>query len=528
MAKFVAMLIEKTSPGFIFWFFVSILSVFLFYGPFEQPILFDRAYLIYMSQVVFRGDSLYGVTTFGYTPLSVLLVAATMKVGALFSMSTIVSARISGLLLYGLISGSFFILLRKIFKDVSAPWIGTVLFVGFGFLQILSGVSAEPKLFVLTFTILGMSFFIERNWLMVGLCFSAGAMCWQVAIISIGACMIAMPWRSAEIKSIFLKFSVGIFLATVPVLVYLNITNGWMDFWDQAILRKLVVEGSSLGESPWKWLFQSIYPYFAPEIGHFIFGSIGFFLLVGLQFFPEKSSSVFRNQRIVQFIMAYVLIWSIFNTIEFQGPPDIIPMIGVIAILCTFLIMFMKQWVRGKLFWSVSVVVLIFYNVYDAFLYKIPFTYQDEARLVSEISLKYGDPFVIGFEEYYVVSEKAMPTKYMRFAPYEDYFLMKNGACQEVTDRLENIDYIVQRKRNSRTKSRRKSNNSASPIHQPNTAKINPSGGKCAIQIIESMTSSQELDSFQIQVNRTPHQQTFVTHAHYSVFKNDQSISMEK
>ena len=167
---------EKPIYGFLLWFCISIILSAIFYDPFNQPIRGDRAYLMYMSQEVYRGNAIYSSTTFGYTPLSTLAVGYLMKFGALFGLNTIATARIVGLALYGFISGTIFILLAKLFKDNFAPTLGAILFIGFGFIQIIAGVSAEPKIFVLAFTNLGMIFLIQRKWLLVGLFFSAAAM----------------------------------------------------------------------------------------------------------------------------------------------------------------------------------------------------------------------------------------------------------------------------------------------------------------------------------------------------------------
>lgn len=467
--------------------------VVIFYHPFDQPIIADRAYLLYMSQVVFRNESLYSATTFGYTPLSVIIVGYAMKLGSLFSINTIESARIMGLLLYGIISGSLFILLKNIFRDNSAPWIGMTFFIGLAYVQIISGVNAEPKLFVLAFSIIGMYFFLKKNWLMVGLCFSAAAMCWHVSVVSLVACAAVLPWKSVEIKSSILKFIAGIAIGTLPVLLYLTLTDGWLYFYDQAILRKLVVEGESIGENPFRWLIKSISPKFITETIHFVIAFVGFFLLVKHQFSLRKNDSkIFKNVFIIPFLIAYGIIWSIFNTIEFQGPADIIPLLVLIIISVTYVMTLIKSKIHLILFWA----LLISYNFFDTVLYKVPFTYTQEKKLVSNIHSKYGDPFVVGFEEYYVVSEKPMPSKYMRMAPYEDYFLMRNNACHAVGEILANTDYSI-------------------IFNSKKGFKV----GECADRLLYENTTLEEVDSFNFKNQNTYISDTYAKNRHYSILK---------
>ena len=277
--KGIDILFQRTNIGFVFWFFFGILSTLLFYQPFEQPIFEDRAYLLYMSQVVYRGDALYEATTFGYTPLSTIIVGYVMKVGSLLSLNTILSARIIGLFVYGVLCGSFFVLCKSVFHRRIGTLIACVLFCGLGYIQIVSSINAEPKLWVLLFSILGIHFYNKNHWFFVGLFFSFAAMSWHVAVISLFVSAVMLPWKSKTWFSSVYKLMLGVIAGILPVLCYLQLTNGWLDFWNQAVVRKLIVEGDVVGESPFYWFKRSIYPYFLVEPLHFVFGFLGVFLL---------------------------------------------------------------------------------------------------------------------------------------------------------------------------------------------------------------------------------------------------------
>jgi len=492
--KLANLLYKKTNIAFIFWFLAGILITLIFYKPFEQPLLLDRAYLVYMSQVIFRGDSLYSATTFGYTPLSTILIGLFMKVGAIFSINTIESARIAGILLYGLICGSFFLVYKSLFNNKWAPFIGMALFCGLGYFQILSGVNAEPKLWVFAFSILGLYYFIKNKWLLVGLFFSAATMCWHVSILSLFACAIMLPWNSKNLTSSLFKLLLGIFLATIPVLIYLLVTNGWMDFWNQAILRKIVVESTALAESPFKWLYRGIYPFFILESFHFIFGFAGFIVIL-LFLYKKKELLFFKNQRTVIFLVVYTILWSVFNSMEFQGPPDMIPILLPILIFATFFILMIKQKVKSNSATIVLAISFIIYNYYDAFLYDLPFTYKQQKELIYGLKEKYNNPFVIGFEEFYTVLEIPLLTKYMRFASYEDHLIEKSkNGCEGIENllRKQKIGYIIKRNNNE---------------------------GECASSIINNITSSKEYDYFTVKVQRIPLGDYFYINNYYSILQ---------
>lgn len=516
--KLFDLLYQKTNIAFVFWFLVGILFTVVFYKSFDQPILFDRAYLLYMSQVVFRGDSLYAATTFGYTPLSTILIGLFMKVGALFSLDTIESARIAGILLYGLMCGSVFKLFKSIFYNKWAPFIGIILFCGIGYLQILSGVNAEPKLWVLAFSILGLRYFIKNNWLLVGLFFSAAAMCWHASIISLFACVIMLPWNSKKLFSSFSKLSVGVFLATIPVLIYLFINNGWLDFWNQAILRKLVVEGEVLAESPLRWLFIGIYPHFILESLHFIFGLIGF-LMVLFFLYKKKLVLFFKSQRIVFFLVIYTLLWSVFNFFEFQGSKDIIPILLPILIFATFFILIIKQKIRTHLTSTVLVVSFLIYNYCDAFIYDMTFTFKEQKELINSIKEKYGTPFVIRFEEFYTVLEMPMLTKFMRYSSYEDHMIQKSeNGCEGIENflRKQKIGYIIKLNKN---KVRRGGFTGKVRDLLRLYGKEKVQGGECANNIIKNMTSSEEYDFFNVKLQRIPLGDYSYVDKNYSIFQ---------
>ena len=54
------------------------LSVFAGAGIFDEPILADRAYFVYLGQALLRGEPIYAQTFFYYPPLGPLISAMSM------------------------------------------------------------------------------------------------------------------------------------------------------------------------------------------------------------------------------------------------------------------------------------------------------------------------------------------------------------------------------------------------------------------------------------------------------------------
>lgn len=502
---------------FALWFVIGITCTIIFYKPFQQPIFFDRAYLLYMSQVVYRGDALYQSTTFGYTPFSTIMVGLFMKLGALFSINTIISARIIGLLLYGIMCGAFFIMSQSLFKSKWAASISVLSFCGLGYIQILSGVNAEPKLWVLMFSILGIYFFSKEKWLYVGLSFSLAAMSWHVAVISLFACFVMLPWKTKAILPSFLKLSTGVILGVLPAFIYLLLTNGWIDFWNQAILRKIMIDGETLGENPLLWLKFGVYPYFLTEPLHFIFSAIG--VLSGIYILLRKSYLNIIDKKNLIFLLVYCFFWSVFNTVEFSMPVDLFPLIPIVIIFSTYLLFVIRKKIKSSLAINGCIVLLFIYNFYDAITYEIPYNFSDQVKKIKGISKKYSKVFVIGFEEYYVINEEALPTKFIKYIPYEDNLIeYKENGCIGIQELIieKQFDAIIVIDLNKNIKSEKAQY--LVDLFKKKT-ETHYELGKCANSIIMNLCNPNKKEIFNMSLQTLPFKDIFYSKQHYVIYK---------
>ncbi len=492
--------------------------------------MFDRAFLIYMSQVVSRGESLYHSTPFGYTPLSTLIVGYLMRLGQLLGIGTIEVARITGILCWGFCAGGMFLLGKEIFRDKLSPFMVALLFCGVAFIPILAGVNAEPKLWVLLSGIFGMIFCIREDWFLSGLFFSIGAMSWHVAVIGVVATGIYILIQSDGMRSSW-RFSRGIFAGLIPVLLYLWATNSWIEFWDQAIVRKVIVEGERLGESPLEWLKVGGIA-FLSDIFHLLFGFVGFVWLFYLRLTnKQRISDRITSLKVLDYLFIYILLWTSFNLFEFQGALDLIPLTPLIVIFAVYFIGGIKLEKRNStlLLW----LLLVFYNFFDAIFYDIPYTYDEELSTVQHIEKTYGDPFVIGFEAYYTLLEKPMPTKFMRYWAYEDYLINKApGGCERIKEQLESgpISHIIEFDHHYRefssaylqlkkrlgykleNQDRWKKNNTSDKW-------ISDKNGECGRDLIADLTSEKPVDHFNIRRQIFPIGGSFFVRMNLSIYE---------
>ena len=539
--KLLIYLDDRPKIGFFFWFCMGIFILF-FFRPFQQPLMFDRAFLVYMSQVVSRGDFLYDSTPFGYTPLSTIVVGYLMRAGQAFSLNTIEVARITGIVCYGLCSGSIFLMCRALFKDQISPFIGAFLFCGIAFIPMIAGVNAEPKIWVLLGSVLGIYACIKGKWGWSGLWFSIAAMSWHVAVISVLATGLTILLTAKQYRWIgFFRFSFGVFMGTVPVLLYLWATDGWIGFWDQAVVRKLVVEGKNLGDDPLFWMLEGSATLLT-DVLHMVGGFLGFVWLLYIRFVRRESADPIRSRTIQDYLIIYTVLWAIFNTLEYQGAPDLIPLIPVLVVYVTLLLVRFRP--RRRIYAYVFGGLLVLYNWFDALTYSLPYTYQDQVATVQAVEKQYGSPFVIGHEAHYTVLERPMPTKFMRYWAYEDFLISREeGGCEAIKQQLLQGDYqyIVEYDVNRRVRSeeslairnwlglasesKKKNKSKKQKKKRKKQRQQRKEGrGRCAHELITSLTTEEEVGHFIIPIQSLPIGGNFYTDEYFSVLRIDSDL----
>ena len=216
------------------------LVVILLHDPWDQPLLHDRAYFVYMAQALLRGEPLYAATTLGYAPLAALFSAAAMMAGALVGVPDYVAPR---LLAVPLAAASAGLLCMAVARAASNVWTGVVAgatLTTFDQFNVLAAANLEPKILVLFLSLLAVTAAQARRWWMVGLWSSLAAMAWQPAAV-VGLAMLPLvianrersAWRSLG------EFLLGGVLGLMPVLLYLLATAQLDDFVRQAVLFKL-------------------------------------------------------------------------------------------------------------------------------------------------------------------------------------------------------------------------------------------------------------------------------------------------
>lgn len=383
----------------------------------QQPIIDDRAYLTYMGQAVYRGDALYGSTTFGYPPYSALITAFVMWVGALFDMPTWLSPRYASLVLGAANAFLAYTVARLAFGCAFTGLIAGLMLTGFRFANTLDATSLESKTLVATCVLCAMLAVQNKKWLLAGVIGGVAGMIWQPAIViclSIGISLLYAGYRNAHVLG---RYTVGVVLGALPGVLYPIMQSEWRDFWNLVIVRKMVVNLPDAGDAFFKWMRVSVLSSLS-EILVLALAVAGFVLFVTTQISRRESGS----QRFPGngALLSLTVGWAIVNSIDFEGAVDLVPFLPIAALWGAYcyraiLRSIAQRFSPRKTLW-VGSLLLVVYLFEDEFRHSIDYTLTEQVSLVREVL---GDASDVDFvsldaEEFWVLADRAAPFRYTR------------------------------------------------------------------------------------------------------------------
>ncbi|MDX1406622.1 MAG: glycosyltransferase family 39 protein, partial [Saprospiraceae bacterium] len=258
-----------------------VLVPMLLIQPFSWPVQGDRAFLIYMSQVVARGEPLYAATPFGYPPLASLLGGGWIwLVDQVSGMPGYLSLRWLGLICYPLTGGAIFRLISTLTPKRHLALIGVILYAGFGMPMMIGCINVEPKILVVLFATLGMTAALRQRWLPAGIFAGLCLISWQPAgLYGAAMALVALSSPGQRRWKALGRLIAGGTLGVSILFIYLAITDTWQPAWNQLIVKHLANEASRLGESPFSWVSE-ITRGFLTEVLHFVSAGVGLVLAI--------------------------------------------------------------------------------------------------------------------------------------------------------------------------------------------------------------------------------------------------------
>jgi len=430
----------------------------LLYGIGDYPIGADSAYFLYLGQRVLGGDSIYANSFFGYPPMGPLLTGAVMRVGDAFGIPTYIAARYGGLLLAWANAWLIFAVARTATGRISAGILAAIVLSSFGWYGGFAVSSFEPKMMVITLTLLTAVALQHRRSLAAGVCSGIAALCWQpAAVVALGALAVTLRSGRAALARTLALFGGGIVVALVPSVVYLSYESAWGDFAARLFGIHIAAQfGDSF--TPMRWVRYSLRAYaseqwllYAGAAGLLVFAVLSVRRLEGVAtgWLGAKSGGM----------PMLALGWIAYNSIDFQGYPDLLPALPVIAFFAAWLASacveigselgrllgrapITSRTAAGIL--TLLAVPTAIYGLGDAARFEAPSTLDAQLETVRELTDR-GTVFAFGADAVYVLSEKRAPLPFLRLTPVFDSHLelAVPGGCAEVFRRVVEADPVA-------------------------------------------------------------------------------------
>lgn len=429
------------------------------YGPLEQPIVKDRAYLVYMAQALARGENIYQTTTLGYPPAAIGLSAASMRAGRVFEMPFYLPPRIVSLIITGLTGGFLFLFSVRALKSMWLALLSvTILFSNQLFL-ILAASNLEPKLLALFLAVLLLWQTQRRGWFWCGALGVLAGLCWQPAGI------VLMPPFVLLAHGIYTKrysvrhlgrFVLGASLVGGALFLYLFFTGQLADFISFAIFFK--VRSKPYLQEPFvvRFFGSILLTLRLQGIPFILLGAVGFArFLLDLKvpsdqrfyggFFDEHQAGLGLHT----FGWLGYQFFTSMTTAELHGMDDFIPFMFIFCYWAAFgLSVLIRSRCKKQMaykprhqthnwIYAIGALILFVGIMWQAWRYEIAISLDDEIELLSQIT-EYQNEFettlAINLPELYVFSEDASPWLTLYVNPYFiDVIASKNNSsCQNL------------------------------------------------------------------------------------------------
>lgn len=408
------------------------------YGLLHQPLLGDRAYMLYMGQAVSRGEAIYRTTTFGYPPLGPMLLAIAMQLGRAFGVATYISARLAGVIVAMLAAGCLYVFALRAFRNVTAALVAALSLASFGFLGRISVTNLEPKALVMLFLLITALTIQRRHWVAAGAGAVLAASCWQPAVlvvVALGAVVFRVRvGRGAVAK----RAAAGATLGALPSVVYVTVGGSWAAFLEQNLALKAVNRWPPAGlDTAFFNLARLVYFDYQTELALFVIAALAFIVFVA-----RSGDRLLRRRRSDWLVPRYgglpflTVLAIAYTLLDVQAAPDLLPWLPLVGFWTAWGFVRTAAMLRHRMAGgdaltgvgrkSVGVVwvaLLAGYGLVDALLYAPYPTFGEQRRAVAELIERAGPDgslLAITAPSIYAITEQRSPWRYLSLVQFFD------------------------------------------------------------------------------------------------------------
>jgi hypothetical protein len=363
------------------------------YGITVQPIVGDRALIIYNYQTVFRGEPLYLETSAGYPPLSMLLAAAAMHLAALADVPGYLAPRLASVVV---MASAVWLLHGTVVRATGSALAGGtagVALAGFGVIAQMGGANLEPKILLMALVAAGAACVQRRGWgaagIVAGLATSTyygGVVVGCAALVTLAGCRQERRKARAAVR----LFAGGL-LGLLPAFAYLAVTDSFAAFVEQTILAQHAtnpVGVQTLLAGVMKARAHVLYRSFAPERVVFVVAALAFAAFLARSVLRRRTHR-FCSARYASFpaLAILMLVWVV---LEIDGSMDVVPLLPVVAFWCAWGLRWMHARRlaparRGVVAFAVFAAASVYLHL-DSLYYHPPFTLAQQEEFVRGVA----------------------------------------------------------------------------------------------------------------------------------------------
>jgi len=401
---------------------LTTLSALLFWWiGLREPILRDHAWFLYLGQTILRGEPIYANSFFGYPPLGPVATAGAMWLGKAFGAPTYLAPRIAGMAIFHASVILAYFVARRATRSAAAGLATAIVLASFSHFQTYSATDIEPKTLVILFSLAAAAAVQRRAWVFVGVFTGLAGMCWQPAVLVAISTFTVTLWNGRrKLWQSIARYALGIGLGCAPAAAYLTVSRSWLDFWQRGIVIPATTQVAAETGATWWLLVMRVF--FAGEWYFFLLGGAGFalFAIAALASGPGAAWRRFLADRMGG-LPLLTPAWIVFNSSEFQGAPDMLPILPAVAFWVGWAFFLVGRPLAARpraaaVLASLLIAAFVAYGFRDAHAYRPAITLDQEIEVVNRILGDVGeDDPIVGFDasEIYVLTERPAPVPFV-------------------------------------------------------------------------------------------------------------------
>jgi len=415
------------------------LAVFLQYDIFQQPMILDPGYFVYMGQQILQGHAPYATAFDHKTPLASFVCALAILVGRIAGVPDILAVRYTFLIAAVLCIAFTYLAARTVFASRLVGLLSAVIMLSFSSFAILAVAGAEPKILMILLGLISICAIHRRAWWLSGLTAALSFSAWQGGGLFMVLALSVPAVRHGRDRARNLLFCfLGMLIPLGAMAAYFHSHGALTEAFRQTILFNFGYMHDKLPTSlvdSLEHLRRAALGGYAAESWFFVFGLLGWTLWLGRNLLSPRV--IFQRTCLDRKTSPFLLSWHalvLLSLGNFQGIPDYVPLLPYISIWAAYLMVtgveysgrLLKEVTsgrlahRGRLWLSLlSVAFVLLYGTADALKYDQPaLTLPDQMILVRDLMQCVAPDekiLVVGAPEVLVLSERANALRYLYF-----------------------------------------------------------------------------------------------------------------